>query len=243
LAAPLFATPFDGLYRPAGPSGEGWSCDPAFLGYHGAAFGIVDGYLVGREDDHCRLVEERHIGNQRIQYSAICSGEGEPFQERVIIARTPSGISLDYGGEVIYWQSCSNEASERVDGQWLYDRGAATIVENGMAFSVTCETFNPSSTLPVAHFAGYCPMCFPFDTTILTLSVDGRTLGRYEFVKVSNAEGWRAEVQSYPAWYQSPIVELMEGRTLTISERGGSVAEFTLRGSSEALGALRTYCN
>ena len=54
-------TAFDGLYRPAGSSGAGWTCDTAFIGMDGGALAIRDGYLEGFEN-RCELTQPTPSG-------------------------------------------------------------------------------------------------------------------------------------------------------------------------------------
>ena len=49
-ASTVYATPFDGLYAPAG-SFESWSCKSEELGGDGGAVGVTNNYLHGVEND------------------------------------------------------------------------------------------------------------------------------------------------------------------------------------------------
>ena len=242
---PTVATPFDGLYRPSAYWAEGWSCSEEFLGVDGGSVGIVDGYLEGVEN-RCQLDEVKRHSDHSIQYRTVCSSEGETTEGRVVIERTETGIVLDDGRGPIHWTRCDAETLQphaHQEGQWGYANRVASITQEGVQFFLTCEAATPSTTLPVAGLVGHCPMCAHGDTAQIAISVDERTLGVYEFIKGSNADGWRSFLNHYPTWYETPIVELTEGSVVSLKEYGSEVARFSLNGSAKAIEALRSDCN
>ncbi|MFT6605777.1 MAG: hypothetical protein ACJA2X_000953 [Halocynthiibacter sp.] len=100
-----YATPFDGLYAPAG-SYDSWSCKPSEIGAELGAVGVVNGHLEGVENS-CELTEPTNIrGLDAIIYDAICFAEGEQYTHRVILMRHDSGIYVIQDGYSAEWRSC-----------------------------------------------------------------------------------------------------------------------------------------
>ncbi len=98
------ATPFDGLYYPAGMS---WSCDASEVGMDGGAVAVSDGYLRGVENS-CELTLQTNVrGMDAILYDAVCSGEGEEYPPyRLMLMRHSSGIYIIDNGHVADWRQC-----------------------------------------------------------------------------------------------------------------------------------------
>lgn len=240
---PRGAEYFEGLYRPAGAYGATWSCDPQFLGQDGGALGVVDGYLEGLEN-RCELTNPTPTAGDRTAFEAVCSAEGSTYTRTEVLGRTADGIVLGPVGDDVSWVSCDAGASALDDeGRWQFDGTVASILHEGMAFTVSCEMFNPSAMYPAATLSGYCPMCFQGEPEDFVLNVDGEYRQTYEFEKISNAAGWASGLDFYPVWFEGLIPALMSGRELVITSSDGSaIAAFPLAGSSNALTALVDRC-
>ena len=103
-ASAIHATPFDGLYAPAG-SFESWSCKSEELGGDGGAVGVMNGNLHGVEND-CKLTNPTNVrGMDAILYDAVCSGEGEQYSYRLMLMRHDRGIYLIGNGYAGEWRS------------------------------------------------------------------------------------------------------------------------------------------
>ncbi len=97
-ALPLFiaswalAGEYDGLYRPESPSGAAWDCKT--VGMDGGAIAVRQGVFIGVETK-CNLTSPVSVrGMQATLFDAGCSGEGETWNERLLIAKSDSGITL-----------------------------------------------------------------------------------------------------------------------------------------------------
>jgi len=135
------------------------------------------------------------------------------------------------------------EIEQSAGERWSYDGSSASVFHNAKGFAVSCQPLTASSTFPTASLYGHCPGCTSGDTQDLSLNVDDQAIGTFEFVLTSRVSGWTSELDYAPTWYQAPIVDLMEGRVLTVSDGAEEIARFSLSGSSAALSSLRTDCN
>ncbi len=104
-ASAVYATPFDGLYAPAG-SFESWSCKSEELGGDGGAVGVTNDYLHGVEND-CELTNPTNVrGMDAVLYDAVCSGEGEQYSYRLMLMRHDIGIYVIGNSYAAEWRSC-----------------------------------------------------------------------------------------------------------------------------------------
>lgn len=95
---------FDGLYHPEGQ--RGWLCDLPSLGQDGGALGIRDGKLIGVESS-CVMGNPVNVRDMdAVLYDLTCSAEGESSEERVLIARSDTGIIVLRDGFVAKWTTC-----------------------------------------------------------------------------------------------------------------------------------------
>jgi hypothetical protein len=109
LALALFpslalATPYDGLYRPNYDFAASWDCTS--VGMEGGALAIEGDRLIGVESA-CELgapVEVR--GMNAVLYDATCEGEGEAYEERVMLMAHDFGVYVIRDGIVADWLSC-----------------------------------------------------------------------------------------------------------------------------------------
>lgn len=235
------AQDFEGLYRPDQPWAAQWTCRASDFGQDGGAVGVIDGYLEGVEN-RCLLTNPRPgpTASSR-RFTTVCSGEGSPYTDEVILARTATGISLTRNGSTVYWRSC-DAARTTVPGKWAFDGQIAGVAAGDSHFGISCKPITASGTTPVAHISGYCPMC-PFGAVSqFRLSVDGAMGESFDFEKISNADGWVSDLYYYPQWFDGLIDDLISGHRLVVYEGREQIANFPLRGSAAALRALRQSC-
>lgn len=243
IITPLLAEDIDGLYQ---PSGTDWTCSLSEVGMDGGALAIQNGVFEGIEN-RCTLTNPQPNG-RGTQFAALCSAEGNTYEQPITITPTANGVSIQRDGVTSYWRRCEGAQTASTDadvpqGRWSYSDRAASIIAGGNAFELSCEAFNPSSTYPTARLVAPCPVCFPMETSTYTLRVDGQLSQDYTFERVSNAEGSISDLDYYPLWNEGLIIALMAGSVLEVIEQGNVIATFPLVGSSRAIGQLRQQCN
>lgn len=241
------AQDIDGIFQ---PSGSSWSCDPEQIGIDGGAVAIQSGVINGVEN-RCNLTQPKSSGTGT-SFVAVCSAEGTDYSEPITISPTADGVRIERNGSTANWTRCEEDnspadvtqvARRPSDDRWSYVNRSASIVSGGNALSLSCETFNPSSTYPTANLVAPCPTCFPGETTSYVLRVDDQFAATYEFTRINNAEGSESDLDYYPDWYDGIIAALMAGSRLDVVEGAAVIASFPLTGSSDAIMSLRTSCN
>lgn len=105
MPLPLVAEGFDGLYHPEGQLG--WLCDEPSLGQDGGALAIRDGKLIGVEST-CEMRNPVNVRDMdAVLYDLSCSAEGETSAERVLIARSDTGVIILRNGFAAHWTTCN----------------------------------------------------------------------------------------------------------------------------------------
>lgn len=98
------ATPFDGIYRPAGM--DWWSCQD--VGMDGGAVAVRNNVLYGVES-YCELTNPTNVrGISAVLYDAVCAAEGSEYSYRVMLMTHPEGIFVVQDGFVADWRQCRN---------------------------------------------------------------------------------------------------------------------------------------
>lgn len=95
-AVQAWAGPYDGRYRPDHPSGDSWDCKRVVK--DGGAIVLTSNifFAVG---SRCNLRDPVRVsGMDATLYDAICRAEGEPFQRRIMIMKTDTGIAVVQSG-------------------------------------------------------------------------------------------------------------------------------------------------
>ncbi|WP_299562663.1 hypothetical protein [uncultured Sulfitobacter sp.] len=104
-AAAAQAGPYDGRYRPLQEIGDSWDCKS--IGVEGGAILITSGafFTVG---SRCALRNPtRVVGMDGTLYDAICRADAEPWQRRIMILKTETGIAvLQKGAHISYLRRC-----------------------------------------------------------------------------------------------------------------------------------------
>ena len=85
------------------------------------ALGILDGKLYGLEKT-CALTDPRPREGG-IQFTAICSAEGETYSDDYFIAPTDTGVSLTRDGETIQWRRCGSGSATAPTNEWVQGFG------------------------------------------------------------------------------------------------------------------------
>jgi hypothetical protein len=98
------ATPYDGLYRPNYDFAASWDCTT--VGMEGGALAIEDDRLIGVETG-CELADPVEVrGMNAVLYDATCGGEGEVYEERVMLMAHAFGVYVIRDAMVADWLSC-----------------------------------------------------------------------------------------------------------------------------------------
>lgn len=96
IATSAWAGPYDGRYRPDHPSGDSWDCKR--VGKDEGAILLTSNifFAVG---SRCNLRDPvRVTGMDATLYSAICRADGEPWERRIMIMKTDTGIAVVQSG-------------------------------------------------------------------------------------------------------------------------------------------------
>ncbi len=105
LCAAAEAGPYDGRYRPEQESGDTWDCKS--IGIDGGAILITSGtfFAVG---SRCALRNPVNVeGMDATLYDAICRAEADPWQRRIMIMKTGTGIAvLQKGAHISFLRRC-----------------------------------------------------------------------------------------------------------------------------------------
>lgn len=100
----LSAGEYDGLYHPAGQ--RGWLCDEPSLGSDGGALAIRDGKLIGVENV-CEMSNPVNVRDMdAVLYDLECMSEGESTSERLLVARSDTGVIVLRNGFAAEWRTC-----------------------------------------------------------------------------------------------------------------------------------------
>ena len=107
VAGASSAGAYDGLYRPAGPAGDGWSCLAKHVGMDGGAMAVGEGRFLGVESS-CELTNPVAVrGMAATLFDAVCSGEGESYSYRMMLMKTATGIAFVHDGFAISFERCN----------------------------------------------------------------------------------------------------------------------------------------
>lgn len=92
FASAAGAGPYDGRYRPDHPSGDSWDCRS--IGKDGGAILLTSNVFFAL-GSRCTLRDSVAVsGMDATLYDAICRTDGEPWQRRIMIMRTETGIAV-----------------------------------------------------------------------------------------------------------------------------------------------------
>jgi len=98
------ATPYDGLFRPNYDFAASWDCTN--VGMEGGALAIEGDRLFGVENT-CTLADPVDVrGMNAVLYDATCSGEGEVYEERIMLMAHDFGVYVIRDAMVADWLSC-----------------------------------------------------------------------------------------------------------------------------------------
>lgn len=104
-AAAIGAGPYDGRYRPDHPSGDSWDCKS--IGKDQGAV-LLTSNIFFALGTRCTLRDPVGVsGMGGTLYDAICRADGEPWQRRIMIMKTESGIAvIQKGGHINLLRRC-----------------------------------------------------------------------------------------------------------------------------------------
>ncbi|MCF6305998.1 MAG: hypothetical protein L3J33_11580 [Rhodobacteraceae bacterium] len=229
---------FDGLYQPD-ISAANWSCQESQIGMDGGALAIRGGFLYGVES-RCALGNPRPItGMDAVQYTTICSAEGNKYTEEILISRTARGVSINTPSRVMNWRTCETAAPVAA-GAWIFTDAGAGISNGLTTLNIACT----SGSIPTARLTGYSSA----SATNIVFSVDGQRGETFAFRQSSDGQSLYSTLYNEIFWDGGIIEAMAAGRSLTISENWGNgnvgnVVTFSLQGSREALDFLWRVCN
>lgn len=104
-AVAVGAGPYDGRYRPDHPSGDSWDCTS--IGKDQGAV-LLTSNIFFALGTRCTLRDPVGVtGMDGTLYDAICRADGEPWQRRIMIMKTDSGIAvIQKGGHINLLRRC-----------------------------------------------------------------------------------------------------------------------------------------
>jgi len=234
---------FEGLYEPANSDGIEWTCEARDLGQEGGALGVIDGAFFGLENT-CDLTNPRLQPDGSVTFAAICEAEGERIKEEITLAMTSDGITVSRSGRTTQWRSCAEpvagdkEASapdhDATASQWTSDTGmgwteASTQDGRGSNITFACgedreQRYDGSVR---AFILGSTQEAGP-----IRFMVDGESFDMTQF-----SDGtFDLECSGCEQTFRSVWVTVAMGNSLTISDKNGRSATFSLTGSGDALG-------
>ncbi|MCP4820865.1 MAG: hypothetical protein GY883_16875 [Shimia sp.] len=98
------ATPFDGIYKPAGT--DYWSCDAERIGEDRHAVAIQGDKLFGVENT-CTLSKATPVREMNAElYDAKCNAEGTTYAYRVMLMGHANGVYVIEDGFASEWIAC-----------------------------------------------------------------------------------------------------------------------------------------
>jgi hypothetical protein len=235
VSGSAFAQSFDGLYQ---PSRSSWSCAASQIGMDGGALAIQGDVFNGVEN-RCQLTSPRADGDGT-RYTAVCSAEGEEYNEDLTLTATANGLSLKRGGSTVYWERCGAiqgvstpqvASTQPTNGRWAYGVGqgveeSSTRDGNGNSVSFSCMSGVDGGLY--VELAGE-----PISGGQASFDVDGNVYGMTVW-----ADGGRINTectvcsQNYTALWNATAA----GNLMTVRASDGRSAVFSLRGSRDALG-------
>lgn len=237
FAAPLGASPFDGLYRPSGPIGADWSCSANQIGMEGGALSIGDGYIDGVEN-RCKLTEET-TSNGTTYYTADCSAEGEIYFDEFAISKTDTGVMILRKEVEIRWDSCAEVSSNSdsrtaSNGRWTFGGGqgifeSSTSDDKGNSVTFTCNDLGGDGGLYI-ELAGR-----PIANGDVLIEVDGQELNMPVWARGGDIN---TECSACMSNYTTLWNATAAGNLMTIQSSDGQQATFSLNGSRDALGEI-----
>lgn len=234
---------FEGLYEPATSDGVEWTCEARDLGQEGGALGVVDGALYGVENT-CDLSRPRLSSDGSVTFASTCDAEGERIKEEITLALTSDGVSVSRSGRTTEWRFCTQpvagaeEASapdhDATSGLWSSYFGMGWIeatTQDGRGSNITfaCgedrELRYDGSVR--AFISGSTQEAGP-----IRFIVDGES---FDMTQLSDGSV-DLNCSGCAQTFRSVWVAVAMGNSLTISDKSGRSATFSLAGSGDAMG-------
>jgi len=99
------AGPYDGRYKPDTPAGESWDCRN--IGQDGGAVLLTANIFCALGTRFTLRDPVKLSGMDGTLYDAICQADGAPWQRRILILRTDTGITVvQKGGHISPLRKC-----------------------------------------------------------------------------------------------------------------------------------------
>ena len=205
---------FEGIYRPVIADGVHWTCEADDIGQDRGSLGVVDGALFGLENT-CDLTNPRLQPDGSVTFAATCEAEGERIKEEIALAMTSDGISATSGHWTSYFGIGWIEASTR-DG-----RGSSITFACGedreQRYDGSVRAFISGSTQEPG------PIRF---------MVDGES---FDMTQLGDGTV-DLDCSGCEQTFRSVWVAVALGDSLTVSDKRGRSATFSLAGSGDAMG-------
>lgn len=229
---------FEGLYRPSGPDGETWSCNPQRLGQDRGALAVLDGHLEGLEN-RCELTDPRPGPmDASVTYKMTCKGEGMVSFGEVTLSLTASGLRLMREGRSFDWVRCPSMQTTDTpipppsNGKWIAGWGmgvaeAVTRDADGNEVLFSCQ-YGEHGALYVE--LGGQPLQ---SSTLVALDVDGQVFRMLVPIGDSSLVPDCLNCRDEFARLWEAVAA---GSLLTIQTSQGEAAQFSLSGSRAAMG-------
>lgn len=234
---------FEGLYEPANSDGMAWTCQARDLGQEGGALGVVDGALYGVEN-RCDLSRPRLSSDGSVTFASTCDAEGERIKEEITLAVTSDGVSVSRSGRTTEWRSCT-QPDARADENSAPDHDATFSLWTsyfGMGWIEASTQDDRGSTVTFAcgedrelRYDGSIRAFISGSTQKagpIRFMVDGESFDMIQLRDGSvdvNCSGCAQTFRS--VWIAAAM-----GNSLTISDKSGRSATFSLAGSGDAMG-------
>lgn len=235
------ATPFDGLYRPAGEEYADWSCQEVDLGQDTGAIGVgFYDFPIPRlieEQTRCELNRGVFLDWDTIKYRADCTSEGDSYHEDIVLTLTDIGMNIARDDESRQLQSCSPDYAKPESNIWKFysvvDVGfASTRDAMGNEIAFGCEGIGEDFGILQVGFndrhIGNEWVEFDVDGRVFKMQMGPNAQYGYIYNALLDCEGCG---ETFKALWEAAAA----GNTLTMTAGGESVV-FSLKGSRAVLG-------
>lgn len=234
---------FEGLYEPAASDGIEWTCEARDLGQEGGALGVIDGALYGVEN-RCDLSRPQLSSDGSVSFASTCEAEGERIKEEITLAVTSDGVSVSRSGRTTEWRSCT-QPDARADEISAPDHDATFSLWTsyfGMGWIEASTQDGRGSNITFAcgedrdqRYDGSVRVFISGSTHAsgpIRFVVDGDS---FDMTQLSDGSV-DLDCSGCAQTFRSVWVAVAMGNSLTVSDKRGRSATFSLAGSGDAMG-------
>lgn len=234
---------FEGIYRPVNADGVNWSCEADDLGQDRGSLGVVDGSIFGLENT-CDLTNPRLQPDGSVTFASTCEAEGERMKEQITLAITSDGISVSGSGHTTEWRTCTGSLARAEEtsapdhdatfSNWTSYFGmgwieASTHDGRGSTITFACGEDREQRYDGNVHafISGSSQASGP-----IRFVIDGES---FDMTELSDGSV-DLDCSGCEQTFRSIWVAVAMGNSLTISDKKGRSATFSLAGSGDAMG-------